>query len=64
MAPVFDGLFTPLSPPWLVGFTVDDGEPGRVEEVLDSEMVEGTGATVSGRSPAALAATGSNWSPI
>jgi hypothetical protein len=59
IAPAFDD-FWGFAVVVLIGpVMIDDG--GR--EVLDSETVEGTGATSSGRPPAALAATGSNLSP-
>lgn len=64
IAPAFDDFF--LSPPWPVGVPVEttiiDVEP-EPEEVLESETVEGTGASTSGKPPAAFAVTGSNLSP-
>ena len=67
MAPTFDD-FVWLFPPWPIDVVVgnadiDDGEPERVE-LLDNEMVEGTGASTSGVSPAAFAVAGLNLSAV
>lgn len=62
IAPAFDDFFSLSLWPVdvLVGTTDVEPEP---EEVLESEIVEGTGASTSGKPPAAFAVTGSNLSP-
>jgi hypothetical protein len=68
MAPTFEDFFPswPLlwpSPDGVLVEPVDDGEPEPVE-LPDIEMVEGTGASVSGLPPAASATAGSNPFPV
>ena len=62
IAPVFDDFRGFLVDVLIGPVIIDDG--GReLVEVLDNEIVEGTGAMSSGRPPADLAPTGSNIFP-